>query len=96
MFSQCGGMADSPGMGAIVVGGGTLVGSGGAGPQGSGVSVMSSRAMSLNLPPFFQASNSTYTGHMISQVTSDTIWHVEYLVMSLTMASEVRFRVTCP
>lgn len=56
-------------MGGVVVGGGTLVGSGGAGPQGSEVSLMSSRAMSFLRPPFFTASNTTWT-HQINSTIS--------------------------
>lgn len=49
----------SPGIGGAVVGGGTLVGSGGSGPHGPEVRAMSSRAMSFLIPPFFRASNTT-------------------------------------
>lgn len=52
----------TPGIGGVVAGGGTLVGSGGVGPQGSEISAMSSRAMSFLIPPFFRASNNTYKG----------------------------------
>lgn len=51
-----------PGMGGGVVGSGTLVGSGGAGPQAPEVSLMSSRAISFLNPLFFIASNSTCRG----------------------------------
>lgn len=62
-------MATVRGMGGVVVGGGTLVGSGGAGPQGSEVSWMSSRAMSLLSPPFFRASNTTWVHQTNSTIS---------------------------